>query len=106
MARKRYSDEDVLKLLREIDVHLHDCLGHIIGQVGAPSALRRLELQAYGLARGSHLSNHPLHPLRCGGDRVHVINPHEKNHLQVAHLEAWTFGLPPLRQRPETPAQR
>jgi hypothetical protein len=23
MARKRYSDEDVLKLLREIDVHLH-----------------------------------------------------------------------------------
>ena len=26
MARKRYSDEDVLKLLREIDVHLHDVL--------------------------------------------------------------------------------
>ena len=26
MARKRYSDEDVLKLLREIDVHLHDGL--------------------------------------------------------------------------------
>ncbi len=24
MARKRYSDEDALKLLREIDVHLHD----------------------------------------------------------------------------------
>ena len=24
MARKRYSDEDVLKLLREIDVRLHD----------------------------------------------------------------------------------
>ncbi len=24
MARKRYSNEDVLKLLREIDVHLHD----------------------------------------------------------------------------------
>jgi|SaaInlStandDraft_1057018.scaffolds.fasta_scaffold31409_3 hypothetical protein len=24
MARKRYFDEDVLKLLREIDVHLHD----------------------------------------------------------------------------------
>ena len=23
MARKRYSDDDVLKLLREIDVHLH-----------------------------------------------------------------------------------
>ena len=23
MARKRYSDEDVLKLLREIDVHSH-----------------------------------------------------------------------------------
>ena len=26
MARKRYSDGDVLKLLREIDVHLHDSL--------------------------------------------------------------------------------
>ena len=24
MARKRYSNEDVLKLLREINVHLHD----------------------------------------------------------------------------------
>ena len=24
MGRKRYTDEDVLKLLREIDVHLHD----------------------------------------------------------------------------------
>ena len=26
MARKRYSDEDGLKLLREIDVHFHDSL--------------------------------------------------------------------------------
>ena len=26
MARKRYSDEDALKILREIDVHLHDGL--------------------------------------------------------------------------------
>ena len=26
MARKRYSDEDVLKLLREVDVYLHDGL--------------------------------------------------------------------------------
>ena len=26
MARKRYSDEDALKLLREIDVHLIFCL--------------------------------------------------------------------------------
>ena len=26
MDRKRHSDEDVLKLLREIDVHLHDGL--------------------------------------------------------------------------------
>ena len=26
MAWKRYSDEDVLKLLREINVHLHDGL--------------------------------------------------------------------------------
>lgn len=24
MARKRYSDEDILKLLREIEVHFHD----------------------------------------------------------------------------------
>jgi len=23
MARKRYSDEDILKLLREIEVHIH-----------------------------------------------------------------------------------
>ena len=30
MARKRYSDEDVLKLLREIDVHLHDSLNFVI----------------------------------------------------------------------------
>ena len=29
MARKRYSDEDVLKLLREIDVHLHDGLDFV-----------------------------------------------------------------------------
>ncbi len=27
MARKRYSDEDALKVLREIDVHLHYGLG-------------------------------------------------------------------------------
>ena len=26
MARKRYSDEDALKVLREIDVHFHDGL--------------------------------------------------------------------------------
>lgn len=26
MARNRYSDEDALKVLREIDVHLHDGL--------------------------------------------------------------------------------
>ena len=26
MVRKRYADEDVFKLLREIDVHLHDGL--------------------------------------------------------------------------------
>ena len=26
MARKRYSDEDALKILREIDVHSHDGL--------------------------------------------------------------------------------
>jgi transposase-like protein len=26
MARKRYSDEDALKVLREIDLHLHDGL--------------------------------------------------------------------------------
>jgi hypothetical protein len=27
MARKRYSDEDVLKLLREIDVHQNNASG-------------------------------------------------------------------------------
>ena len=26
MARKRYSDEDILKLLREIEVHIHDII--------------------------------------------------------------------------------
>ncbi|MCE8522766.1 transposase [Ruegeria pomeroyi] len=26
MARKRHSDEDALKLLREIDVHFHDVM--------------------------------------------------------------------------------
>ena len=26
MARKRYSDEDALKILREIEIHLHDGL--------------------------------------------------------------------------------
>ncbi len=30
MARKRYSDEDALKVLREIDVHLHDGLNVVI----------------------------------------------------------------------------
>jgi hypothetical protein len=30
MARKRYSDEDALKILREIDVHLHE--GGYFGQ--------------------------------------------------------------------------
>ena len=29
MARKRYFDEDVLKLLLEIDVHLHDSLNFV-----------------------------------------------------------------------------
>jgi len=33
MARKRYSDEDVLKLLREIDVHLHDGLDVVSARV-------------------------------------------------------------------------
>ena len=28
MVRKRSSDEYILKLLREIDIHLHDGLGH------------------------------------------------------------------------------
>ena len=26
MARKRYSDEDAMKILREIEIHLHDVL--------------------------------------------------------------------------------
>ena len=29
MARKRYFDEDVFKLLLEIDVHLHDSLNFV-----------------------------------------------------------------------------
>ena len=29
MGRKRYSDKDVLKLLREIDVHLHNSLDFV-----------------------------------------------------------------------------
>ena len=37
MARKRYSDEDALKLLREIDVHLHDGLDVV-------SACRKAEI--------------------------------------------------------------
>ena len=38
MARKRYSDEDALKILREIDVHLHDGLDVV-------SACRSLNFQ-------------------------------------------------------------
>ena len=30
MARKRYSDEDALKVLREIDIHLHDGLDVLV----------------------------------------------------------------------------
>jgi len=37
MARKRYSDEDALKILREIDVHLHDGLDVV-------SACRKAEI--------------------------------------------------------------
>ena len=37
MARKRYSDEEALKLLREIDVHLHDGLDVV-------SACRKAEM--------------------------------------------------------------
>ena len=37
MARKRYSDEDALKILREIDVHLHDGLDDV-------SACRKAEI--------------------------------------------------------------
>ena len=37
MGRKRYSDEDALKILREIDVHLHDGLDVV-------SACRKAEI--------------------------------------------------------------
>ena len=37
MVRKRYSDEDALKILREIDVHLHDGLDVV-------SACRKAEI--------------------------------------------------------------
>lgn len=33
MARKRYPDDDALKLLREIDVHLHD--GNLVNGITA-----------------------------------------------------------------------
>ena len=39
MARKRYSDEDILKLLREIEVHLHDGTD-FSGKVSADDALK------------------------------------------------------------------
>ena len=49
MARKRYSDEDVLKLLREIDVHLHDGLDVVSAcrnaGVSDKSIWRRCELK-------------------------------------------------------------
>jgi len=37
MARKRYNEEDILRLLREIDVHLH-------GGMDVVSACRTLDL--------------------------------------------------------------
>ena len=60
MARKRYSDEDVLKLLREIDVHLHDGLTPVIhyqhkgqwyakvGLAGSPQKLNMRGIQQHG----------------------------------------------------------
>jgi hypothetical protein len=33
MARKRYSDEDALRLLRKIDAHLHD--GNLVNGITA-----------------------------------------------------------------------
>ena len=32
MARKRYNDEDILRLLREIEVHLHGDMTDVEGQ--------------------------------------------------------------------------
>jgi|GEM_PF-3030575 len=46
MARTRYSDEDVLKLLREIDVHLHDGLDVV-------SACRKAGISDKGTVRQS-----------------------------------------------------
>ena len=51
MARHRYSDEDASKLLREIDVHLHDGLDVV-------SACRKAGISDktyYGLVRGTWL---------------------------------------------------
>ena len=45
MARKRYSDEDILKLLREIDVHLHDGLDVV-------SACRKAGIGAFAVWLG------------------------------------------------------
>jgi hypothetical protein len=54
MARKRYSDEDALKILREIDVHLLDGLEDLgthqwnrtAGPCGRPRAHRKADLRA------------------------------------------------------------
>ena len=41
MALKRYSDEDELKLLREIDVHLHNSLDVVcVSEGGDPTQAR------------------------------------------------------------------
>ncbi len=45
MVRKRYSDEGALKLLREVDVHLHDGLVSGYPWMGAGGWARALYLE-------------------------------------------------------------
>ena len=73
MARKRYSDEDALKLLREIDVHLHDGLDVV-------SACRKAEIsdktyyywrKKFGGLGRSQLSE--MRALKKGNERLKKI---------------------------------
>ena len=79
MARKRYSDEDVLKLLREIDVHWHDgldALHPLFMKHGKPEFIRfdnghefiSMHLQDWLKRIGiKPMQIYPDSPWECGG---------------------------------------
>lgn len=52
MARKRYSDEDALKILRVIDMHLHDGL-EVVSSGQGPGGCR--DYQQHCAAQGEFL---------------------------------------------------